>query len=654
MNVLQLFITGFAVVFLSMPVSAYASNANVNSGKIRENSFLNIKPNTWIKIPGTKLKNVVGPESYSPAIKVIVGPAGIIEAWNGAVWNESEQQLDIIAAGGHWDYCGNEHYRFDLDDMKWKRLIPPSSMKGYDWKTGKTPDGRPASRHTYQAQVYVPTNNKTYMFGGSLCSKSGAADNKIWSFDKKGRAKLLGELKAYPSLGGHALYDPQSGYIFLVKRGHVYQYNIKTNTIRDLTKREGDYAWGTSAAIDVRRRIIFAFGDGYAWTFDLKSGKKRKVKLSGDYSLIKRVGIGMVYVKSIDRYVLWAGGNTMYFVNPETFEFAALETKGKAPKGNKNGVYGRFRYSEKYAGFIVVSRLNEDVYFLKLGAFPKQGDKNLHFSTANPQKIIDSALSGNTVTIEPGTYLSGLRITKAMVLNLKNVNLWGVSGNKAILNIENPDGPVIINDFTATGQKANAVRGNLAGIKVTGKNFDVTINRADISGTVMGILTDNRGGILRINDSYIHDTGNSDIKSALSHIVYAGKIDKIQVVNSTIARSYAQGHIFKTRALETSIENSRLLGGNSRHGRIIDMPCGGILTVSNVEMKQSPRADNLDLMGFGMESCGANKAIKVTITGSSITATKSGSVLYSLKGDKKRANISINRATNSIKGVKPL
>ncbi|MCK5121804.1 MAG: hypothetical protein KAQ91_07460 [Methylococcales bacterium] len=252
-------------------------------------------------------------------------------------------------------------------------------------------------------------------------------------------------------------------------------------------------------------------------------------------------------------------------------------------------------------------------------------------SLANPQLLIDKALPGDTVTIKPAIYLKGLRINKSITLNLKGVYLWGVSGSKSILNIDHPGGPVVINDFVGQGERAGAVIGNLAGIKITGRHFDVTINRADISGSVMGILTDNKGGVLRIIDSYIHDTGSLDIKTNLSHIVYAGKIDEIHLLNSRLERSHARGHLFKSRAHISIIRNSQLLGDNSRHSRLIDLPCGGELIVSKSKLVQSPTADNLDLIGLGHEQCGVGNSIKVSINNSSVTATQQGSILYSTR-----------------------
>ena len=331
------------------------------------NSLRSSTPNMWIQLPNTQLKSIIEPSAYKQPISGFVGPKAIITAWNGAVWNEQEQRMDIIGAGGHADYCGNEYNSFDLDDMRWYKIHGPSKLDGYDFTSGRTPDGRPASRHTYQGQVYVESREKTYIFGGSLCSDAGTADNRRWSVTNDGQYEFLGGTSAWTTLGGHALFDNQSGHILLVKRGHVYQYNIDKNTLIDLTPKEADGRWGTSAALDTNRHRVLALGHGAAWIYDIDKNTKYKIDLHSRSTIKQTIGLGLVYIEKIDRYVAWAGGNSIMYIHPITFSIDIVLSKGVAPTSNPNGIYGRFRYSEKYNGFVVVSRYDEDVYFLPRG-----------------------------------------------------------------------------------------------------------------------------------------------------------------------------------------------------------------------------------------------------------------------------------------------
>ncbi len=217
------------------------------------------------------------------------------------------------------------------------------------------------------------------------------------------------------------------------------------------------------------------------------------------------------------------------------------------------------------------------------------------------QALLDLAKPGDVVTVPPGTYNSGLIVTKPIVVNLAGVVLAGVVEAKAILLIKNVTGPVVINDFSGDGRVSHARQGNLAGIRVSGVDFDVTINRARISHTVMGILTDNRGGRLQVRDSALYHMGDSSIPSNLSHIIYAGSIDELIVYNTYLASSHALGHLLKSRSGTTQITDSQILGLNSRHSRVLDLPCGGTLAVLNSTLQSSSLTDNVDMIAIGVE-----------------------------------------------------
>ncbi len=223
------------------------------------------------------------------------------------------------------------------------------------------------------------------------------------------------------------------------------------------------------------------------------------------------------------------------------------------------------------------------------------------------QHELNKMPAGTHYTVPPGIYPGGLWIRTPGVINMQGVQLRGISGRKAILVIEDANGPVTVNDFSADGVAAGALAGNLAGVRVAGADFDVTLNRARVSGSVMGILTDNRGGILRINDSVLGDTGDADREQNLSHVLYAGRIDELHIHNSTLRRSTNLGHLLKSRAALTRVYESKLLGLDGHHSRVIDLPCGGILEVRNSVLQSGSRADNFDMVSVGVEpasSCG--------------------------------------------------
>ncbi|MFV0276146.1 MAG: hypothetical protein ACK5HY_03040 [Parahaliea sp.] len=217
------------------------------------------------------------------------------------------------------------------------------------------------------------------------------------------------------------------------------------------------------------------------------------------------------------------------------------------------------------------------------------------------QQRLDEAPAGATLTLPPGEYPYGLVIRKPLTLNMEGVHLQGVAWGKGILIVEKVDGPVVINDFHGDGIAARATSGNLAGVRISGPDFHVTLNRAHIRGSAMGVLSDNRGGTLRVRDSTVEDIGAQNSGQNLSHVIYAGIIDRLEITRSDIGASNNQGHLVKSRARQTLIRHSRVRGGVSRHSRVIDIPCGGELEVLDSHLQRSPRADNLDLIGIGLE-----------------------------------------------------
>jgi len=217
----------------------------------------------------------------------------------------------------------------------------------------------------------------------------------------------------------------------------------------------------------------------------------------------------------------------------------------------------------------------------------------------NPlQRLIDRARPGAVVTVPPGIYQGGARIAKSLTLRMKGAFLRGNVGGKGVISVRIDGGRVAIEDFTAT-DGLGCASGNCAGIKIEGRGFHVTLRRAHIANQVMGVLTDNRGGTLIIDSSLIEEEGHPN--GALSHLVYAGEIDRLAIHNSTLRRSRHLGHLLKSRALETVVERSFVLGLDGRHSRSIDMPCGGALVVRDSVIQHGRSSDNADVIAIGTE-----------------------------------------------------
>jgi len=223
------------------------------------------------------------------------------------------------------------------------------------------------------------------------------------------------------------------------------------------------------------------------------------------------------------------------------------------------------------------------------------------FSPANLNALIRKAPAGSRITLPPGIYESGIKIGKPLDVDMAGVRIANVYGGKALVVVEAGSGPVTIRNFRVNGKETNATRSNLAAFRVSGRSFDVTIDNAHVTDTALGLMSGNRGGRLHIRNSFFSDIGSGKRKG-LSHIVYAGSIDELTVENTVLQRSLRLGHLLKSRAKQTTVRNSRLLGLDGHHSRVIDVSCGGRLDVRNSVLQVSSNADNSDLIAIGVET----------------------------------------------------
>ena len=227
----------------------------------------------------------------------------------------------------------------------------------------------------------------------------------------------------------------------------------------------------------------------------------------------------------------------------------------------------------------------------------------LRMTTKTAQSFVDQA-TGASVVIPPGIYSGGLRLNRPLTVNLRGVVLTGVVDGKGFVLVDNTPGPVVIEDFETLlppGEGTNA-----AGIRIQGGG-DVTVRRAHIANSEMGILSGNEGtGKLTIDDSVIEGMyGGSD----LSHGIYAGFSDTLTVRRTTVRDVKGLGHLVKSRAKATNIEQSYLLGLNGRDSREFEAPNGGHVSITHSVIQKGANTDNAEFTMVGGEIAQADPAM---------------------------------------------
>nr|WP_067297792.1 hypothetical protein [Marinobacterium profundum] len=554
-----------------------------------------------------------------PRIQHSVGPKAVLIAWSSAAWDSDEQTFYFMGGGGH-DYGGNEVYRFSLTDGTWKRLTNPSPL---DHWTG--------SKRSFWIPDVRSVPPASYINDGLLFNRATGTIILLASHPANG-ARVID--------GNNATQDT---FLDDGNKPHQYEFNPSESETRNGLaplnwRRIGDYYWPKARSVQLPDGTLILGSHEQLFKVDQnKDGQLQEPQLFHDdhksrggnavydshrkwiwsvylYTLVavdssgrtvQDLKLPMTTAKSLaiakdGSLVMWDGTTRIFMLDPDD-----PSPVWRTINWLENGPYGgsRARVYDKWVHlgnnyFSGISSYNHGLWIYKHPTDPELGRQ---LSAINIQKMIDRAEKHSTLKLPAGLYAFGLRIDKPLTLDFEGVELMGVSGGKGLLNIiSNNNEPVTIRNFVGNADVGAAQTGNRAGIRITGINFNVSLENVSIRKTALGVMTDNRGGSLSIKDSVFEDIGYYK-RQGLSHIIYAGAIDSLDITNSRLQRSLHLGHLLKSRAKATTITDSLLLGLQSKHSRVIDLSCGGSLKVNNSVLQSSSLTDNQDLISVGVE-----------------------------------------------------
>ena len=353
--------------FLSNPASATTSGTPPPGGI----------PSTlgWYQIPNTNLNAVCAGNNGFPEVLGNTGCAAITIAWSGGAFDSARNRL-LIWGGGHKDYAGNEVYALELDTLKMTRLNDPSTPVTAitdPCSSSTYADGRPVARHTYNHVAYLPSLDAMFIWGGSQWPCGAFADD-TWVFNFSNLTWAQKSHTNVPSRNyGRAIaYDPNNNLIYARDDQNLFSYNPATDTwsIRSPSTGFGD---NKAAVVDPVRKKYFLHGnsDTTLYWYDISSPTgSTSIKsgaTTGCAGFVGNYSAGMDYDPIQDRIVGWAGGGTVYILNPDTLSCTTVvPAGGPGPAEASNGTFGRFRYSPSLNVFVVCNSVNENCWSLRL------------------------------------------------------------------------------------------------------------------------------------------------------------------------------------------------------------------------------------------------------------------------------------------------
>ena len=238
---------------------------------------------------------------------------------------------------------------------------------------------------------------------------------------------------------------------------------------------------------------------------------------------------------------------------------------------------------------------------------------------------VSAAHNGDTIQVQAGTYVNDYAtIDKNLTLQgvggmVKMVSTGLIPNGKGILiiNTNATSYDVTINNFEFSGAKVADHNG--AGIRHQGG--DLVLNNCYFHDNEDGLLSGNLG-TLTINNSEFAYNGYGD---GQTHNLYVGKIANLTIDDSSFHDAKV-GHEIKSRALSTTITNSRIYDGPTGTASYsIDLPCGGNAVIQNNVIEQGPLSQNPHIIIYGEEG-NLNPGTNFVISGNTILNDKPGSV----------------------------
>jgi hypothetical protein len=311
----------------------------------------------------------------------VMGVAAVTRAWNSAAIDAKRDCL-LVTGGGHNDYGGNEVYRFCLNSLSWDRLTDPTVFPNRHPEY-KNPDGTPVSRHTYGGVVYIPGNDRLFLFDGAPDHGPGTCGVRgTWTLDLASREEAgeyvssqweLRTADGEPEIAcdNVAVFDPSSGKILFKNLRGTYAFDVGSGKWE---KVSGDARLNSAVnlTIDPTEQLLVEAGGGETALWDLTNDLSGGVvTTSGAKEIEEGDDPGLVYDPRIRKVVGWAGGTSVFILDTRTKIWsevgpASTNAVDPGPVSTSGGVFGRFAYSVESNVYIYVDRVSENVYLYRL------------------------------------------------------------------------------------------------------------------------------------------------------------------------------------------------------------------------------------------------------------------------------------------------
>ena len=336
--------------FINAGVLSKGYKKFVNSGG-GSNPYAGLAAGAWQELSNTKIRDQLPGGTTG-------NPTSIVDAYSGACVDTLRHKL-IVWGGGHGDYNGNEVYTIDYTSSP-----SVSRVFGPTFTT-------PVSRHTYGGMAYISSTDVMYSVGGATYP-DGNKDNTNWEFNLTSNTFTnRGDSGIGTSiLGTWVGYDSVTNQVYINNRNDMLTYNASTYA---MTNRGGSPDPGSldmSICLDTTRRRMVVITAG-SLTYKLLDSPYTNgtISTSNTPGTVGENCPGFQYDPVGDRFVLWAGGASVYAVSATGGAWSDITTSGgPASAQQASGTYGRWGYDPTYKVMVLCNSIDENLFVFKLAS----------------------------------------------------------------------------------------------------------------------------------------------------------------------------------------------------------------------------------------------------------------------------------------------
>lgn len=136
-------------------------------------------------------------------------------------------------------------------------------------------------------------------------------------------------------------------------------------------------------------------------------------------------------------------------------------------------------------------------------------------------------------------------------------------------------------------------------VKLLGQGTNLTMIGMHIHDNDDGILGGNADYLVFDGCLFEHNGWNA--ASGMAHNMYINHATRFTIRNSISRATKKGGHLLKSRAVETRVENCTIASLDGDTSREMDIPEGGIVNIRDSVLEKGPASENNEIIGYLME-----------------------------------------------------